>query len=377
MKTDASIISLALALAWVGVGCSGPMGPAGPAGTSSPGNDRITGHWQYVSGPMVVGATIDQITYLDLNATGSGTLLTHSPNNAINGCGSLVFSVLNEGVVAAILPDFPDQSRATTQFYEYALPSSNELKLTDAFGNVTTFHRATAIPTSATCSPAPVATPVALPQNQAPYYASGLASDSHSLWYSPSGGGALPLNPATGATGTLVSFAGLPWVQAIQGSDFWSDCFCGMNSGMERRTVTGTLVSNFDLSAAPIRRPLSITAASYDGANLWVGGYQSDIQKNILLKLNANVAPPSVLAAIPFDTEIQGMAFKSGHLWSLTQYVGPELVDVDPATGAVRASYTLPRGFYYQGLAALNGVLYALRFNRSATAYDILPIPGL
>jgi hypothetical protein len=386
MKTIVSIITLSLALVGVGVGCSGSpgsggaAGAAGPAGTSVPGNERVAGHWQYVSGPMVAGANIDKINYLDLAANGSGMLFTSSRTNGINGCGSIVFSVLSETVVAASIPDFPDDSGVATQFYEYALPSPNALTLTDAFGNATTFQRANSIPQSAMCPAVQAGTPLAIPDNQQPNYASGLASDAFSLWYSPNAGGALPINPTTGATGTLVSFTGggqYQWVQALQGSDFWATCWCGGNTDMQRRSSAGALVSSFDLSAAPIHRQLSIEAASYDGANLWVGGYQYDIRKDMLLKLNANVSPPTVLAAISFDSRIQGMAFKSGHLWILTRYVGPELLDVDPATGTVRASYTLPHGFYYHGLTALNGKLYALRSNNSETVFDILPISGL
>jgi hypothetical protein len=97
----------------------------------------------------------------------------------------------------------------------------------------------------------------------------------------------------------------------------------------------------------------------------------------VLLKLNANVSPPTVLAAIPFDAQILGMAFKSGDLWILTRYVGRELLAVDPATGTVRATYALPRGPDYRGLTVLAGKLYALRANPSRITYDILPIPGL
>ena len=383
MKTNVSIIALALSLVGVGVGCSGSPGSAGAAGAAgagAPGNDRVAGHWQYVSGPMVAGANIDKINYLDLAVNGSGMLFTSSLTNGINGCGSIVFSVLSETVVAASIPDFPDDNGVATQFYEYALTSQNALTLTDAFGNATTFQRASSIPQSATCPPAPAGTPMLIPDNQQPNYASGLASDAFSLWYSPNSGGALPMNPATGVLGTLVSFTGggqFQWVQALQGSDFWATCWCGNNSEMQRRTSAGVLVSSFDLSAAPIHRQLNIEAASYDGANLWVGGYQYDIRKDMLLKLNANVSPPVQLAAISFDAQIQGMAFKSGHLWILTRYVGPELLDVDPATGTVRASYTLPHGFYYRGLTALNGKLYALRSHNSESVFDILPISGL
>ena len=383
MKTHVRVVCVALALAVAGIhvacGGAGPAGPAGPPGSNAPGNDRIAGEWHYVSGPMVAGAAIDRINYLELAAEGSGTLFTSSPTG-INGCGSVVFAVLSDTTVAATLPDFPDSNRSTVQFYRYALPSPDALALTDAFGNVTSFQRAAAVPVSATCPPAPLANAVSVPANQQPGYPSGLASDGTSLWYSPANGGALPLNPATGTTGTLVNFVGgggFQWVQAIQGSDFWITCWCGHNSYMERHSSTGALVSSFDLSAAPTSRDINIYAASYDGSNLWVGGYQGNIQKNMLLKLNANVSPPVVLAAYPFDARIDGMAFKSGGMWILTEYVGPTLVKIDPAMGTVRATYALPHGFYYRGLTALHGNLYALRSNSERTTYEVLPIAGL
>jgi len=127
--------------------------------------------------------------------------------------------------------------------------------------------------------------------------------------------------------------------------------------------------------AAPTRRDIDIFAASYDGSNLWVGGYQGSLQKNMLLKLNANVSPPVVLAAYPFEAQIDGMAFRPGELWILTEYVGPTLVKLDPATGAVRATYALPHGFSYKGLTALHGNLYAIRWINSR--YEVLPIVGL
>lgn len=381
MKINVSVLGLAMALVGMELACggAGPVGPVGPPGPGAPGNDQIAGEWHYLSGPMVTGAAIDRINYLELAAEGSGTLFTSSPTG-INGCGSVVFAVLSDTTVAATLPDFPDSHRSTVQFYRYARPSPDALALTDAFGNVTSFQRAASVPPSLTCPSAPVANAVSVPANQQPNAVSGLANDGTSLWYSPASGGALPFNPATGTTGTLVNFAGggqFQWVQAIQGSDFWITCWCGRNSYMQRWSSTGALVSSFDLSAAPTSRDISIEAASYDGSNLWVGGFQYSVQKNMLLKLNANVSPPVVLAAFPFDAQVDGMAFKSGELWILTEYVGPTLVKLDPATGTVRATYALPRGFAYRGLAALHGNLYALRSNSARTTYEVLPIAGL
>ena len=100
-------------------GPAGPSGPAGPAGSDgspgqmgsagAPGNggvgdDVVAGHWQYVSGPMVEGASIDTIEYLELGLDGSGTLFTRSPIG-INGCGPLTFAVLDPvlGVGAWVL----------------------------------------------------------------------------------------------------------------------------------------------------------------------------------------------------------------------------------------------------------------------------------
>src|SRR5215472_12903973 len=171
MKIHLHVVGLALAVAVVGVqvacGGAGPAGPAGPPGSSAPGNDRIAGEWQYVSGPMVSGATIDRISYLELSAAGTGTLFTRSPTG-INGCGSVVFAVLSDTTVAATLSDFPDSNSSTVQFYRYALPSPDALALTDAFGNVTSFQRAAGVPASATCPPAPLANAVSLPANQLP-----------------------------------------------------------------------------------------------------------------------------------------------------------------------------------------------------------------
>jgi hypothetical protein len=248
-------------VAAIGVGCGGSAGPpgaSGPPGSSVPGNDRIAGHWQYVSGPLIAGATIDRISYLDLAVEGSGALFTRSASNGINGCGSVVFAVLSDTIVAASLPDFPAQNSVATQFYRYALPSSNMLTLTDAFGNATTFQRATAIPSSVMCPPVPSATPIAIQDNQ-PSDRSGLASDGTTLWYSPNSGGARALNPLTGATGPSVSFGTgqFQWMQAIQGSDFWITCGCGkrqLHAAPDRDRHVGQQLRSLGHTDQPARR---------------------------------------------------------------------------------------------------------------------------
>ena len=66
-------LAASLMLAACGNDSSGPSGPR---------NDKVAGHWQYVSGPMVVGAAVDNLSYLELTASGAGTLYTNSPKRA-------------------------------------------------------------------------------------------------------------------------------------------------------------------------------------------------------------------------------------------------------------------------------------------------------
>src|SRR4051794_12901833 len=82
-------------------GCVGADGPPGSAGSDSvrPGNDRVSGGWQYVSGPLVTGAKIDAIRYANLVVDGTGTVFVTSPGG-IKGCAPVTFAVLDESVVA-------------------------------------------------------------------------------------------------------------------------------------------------------------------------------------------------------------------------------------------------------------------------------------
>ena len=375
MMRAGSVVSV-LACLGLAAGCSGS------SGTSEPQNDKIAGHWQFVSGPMVVGASIDKINYLELTPSGAGTLYTNSLNDGINGCGSVAFAVLSDTTVAFDLPDFPDASNVATQFYQYAQPSADHLTLTDVFGNVTTFQRTASIPNSAICPSSTTASPIVFPANQQPDSRSALGNDTSLVCYTPNAtAGAISLNPTNGATGALVSFVSpgqYQYVVALQGSDFWISCWCGSNSSLQRRRNNGTLVSSFDLSAAPINRDINIYAASYDGSNLWVGGYQYSIGKNVILKLNADVSPPTVLSVINFDAPINGLAFKGGELWVLANYVGPVLINVNTTTGVAKATYKLPRGNIYRSLAILGNAFYALRSNNyHYSTSDILPITGL
>ena len=361
-------LAASLMLAACGKDSSGPSGPR---------NDKVAGHWQYVSGPMVVGAAVDNLSYPELTASGAGTLYTNSPKgHGINGCGAISFAALSDTIVAFNIPDFPDDRGVVTQFYQYALPNADGLTLTDSLGNVTTYKRATQIPASVTCQPVPVATPIAIPDALRPNY-QGLATDATNLWFSPNNGGAVPLNPTNGTTGGQITFpvAGqYQFVIAVQGTDFWLMCWCGNNTSLQRRKLNGTLVSSFDLSAAPINRQFFIRAASHDGANLWVAGYDYNLKKYQLLKLNAEVSPPTVLQAINFDAPVDGLAFKGGDPWVLSYYVGPVLVDLNTA-GVAKTTNALPRGSYYRGLVTVGNTFYAVRFNSSNA--DILPIPGL
>ncbi len=364
-------------------GMNGSNGSNGMNGSGAVSNDVVAGHWQWVSGPMVTGAALDSLQYLELAADGSGTLYEQAPYG-FNGCNALTFAVLDDTVVAMNLPDLAADG-ATEQFYRYALPAQDTLTLTDSYGLVTAYQRTAAIPAQATCPAVTAGSPVLI-QGDQPGDFSGLAADATSLWYTRTAGGLVALDPTTGATSPAIDLGPIQlqqyqWVLAIQGSDFWVDCACGSNTGLHRLTSTGQLVTSVDVEPPTTTDSLGLQSGGFDGGHLWVSGYDYLFAQSKLLELDTTTSPATTLASYEISGTYMppwGIVFEGGTLWLGIDYVGPELVGLDPTTGTVVATHDLPRDrARYRGLAVQGGTVYALRSNEQYTSSDILPITGL
>src|SRR2546430_1438252 len=66
----------------------------GGGGASGPKESALAGAWQWTSGPLVAGIPWGTIRYLQLDAAGSGTLLSSTPSQSLPYCLPLLYAVL-------------------------------------------------------------------------------------------------------------------------------------------------------------------------------------------------------------------------------------------------------------------------------------------
>lgn len=341
-------------------GSAGATGSAGSAGANQPGDDVLAGHWRYVSGPLIVSAGFDTIDALELSADASGTLFEHSPAG-LHACAPVEFAVLDDQVVEMDITQV-----SLPHLLRYARPDADTLVLVDTDGGPTTFTRIDAIPDDITCAIASIATSAPLATPPSEY--TNLASDGASLWYTPASGGAVTVDPATGADGSAISFpdAG-DYLTAVQGSAFWVNPL-GFSPDLELVDTTGHQLGSLTLdpSGRGQREVFATASDPTDGQSLWVSlldRTQSPEVEVVEQLVDPLDDPTRVGVTLHLGAVTSAMTFANGELWLVVQYVGWQLVEVNPATGAIVGAFRLPDPgtSFYQGLAVLDGVVVALR----------------
>ncbi|HVO29633.1 MAG TPA: hypothetical protein VMV18_02815 [bacterium] len=353
MNRNRTLLSLAFA-AFLSTGCSG-----GNSTVSEATSAKVAGHWQYQSGPLLNGAQLGTVTWLDADKSGAATILAKAPLHGTIGCASAVIAVLNDTVLSLQTPTVFGNVGNTTYFL-YAV-TADTLTLTDADQNVTTFKKAASIPAADQCTALTSSAVITIPAASQATTRTSLGSDGTRLWWTNAAEDSwVPFNPVTSSAGALAPAGNYRFVIAMQGSDFWDDCFCGGGNDLERFTSAGVLVDSFDTQVAPISHYIDIRAGTWDGSRLWIAG-NDDANQSAILKVNSDAEPDTLDSFITTDGDVTGVAFVGTKLYVTTYFLGPVLVELDPATGDALTTWRFPANFPdVYGLAAIGTKLYAL-----------------
>jgi hypothetical protein len=342
------IAFLAVAAAWLagGEAASAVVGCQTAGGkltlrpdACKPGKERLafdagadpTGVWRWASGPPV-----------HRRQRSAGTL----------DCRDLAYARSLSGSLTV------DAYGAGAEVWQGRVAGPDALELTDASGALTRFERASAVEAAFEC--------VELPETRRftglpkPNYWTGLAYDGTSLWYEAEAGGVYPVDPATGNVGTPASLvAPFTHVHAVQGGDFWTHCACGGSREAWRVTAAGVFVDEVR-PGSDFGSELSVDAIARDdvGAALWLYGYSYEAQTRRLLQVQSDLEPDVLLASVDVGFYVRALTWDGSALFGLQ---GTTLYRIDPLTGLVTATYTLPDSTVeWYGVAAANGELWVV-----------------
>ena len=301
--------------------------------------------------------------FLTLETDGRGRVNLENESSGALLCAEFPWA---RGASPAITLDLTRVQFQSTRVLRTALPSDDELRLTDNLGVTLVFSRASAVPADAQCG--------TLVEQQRftglprPSSISGLAYDGTSLWYSDdTGSTAYPVDPATGAVGTPVDVFG--YVHAAQAGDFWTHCWCGSNDEAKRVSPGGSTVDT--VTATELGESIGIRALAFDAAAgaLWISGRSNDsFNEGRLARAITDGEPDFLQMSGPFDTRLAALAFDGTVLWGLTEDSPRTVVRIHPLNGNAEASFTVPDATVeWYGIASVGGQLFLLG---SSTAGD-------
>lgn len=261
------------------------------------------------------------------------------------------------GASPAITLDLTRVQFQSTRVLRTALPTDDELRLTDNLGVTLVFSRASTVPADAQCG--------TLVEQQRftglprPSSLSGLAYDGTSLWYSDQNAAtAYPVDPATGAVGTSVD-VGFGFVHAAQAGDFWTHCWCGSNDEAKRVSPGGSTVDT--VTATELEESINIRALAFDAAAgaLWISGRSNESGEGRLARAITDGEPDVLQMSGPFATSLAALAFDGSVLWGLTEDSPRSVVRIHPLNGNADASFMVPDlTVEWYGIASVGGQLF-------------------
>jgi hypothetical protein len=327
------------------------------------------GIWEFTGGNLYEDYSLEA-EYLVLDPDGSGRVNLSGGDGPVLSCGTLRYSV--GAGQSLVVDDFG--FLLGTRVFGYELEGDSTLKLVDAVGRTASFERASAVDPEKECGKLVEQKLFkALPDPNQP---SGLVFDGNDLYYNEDGGSYLvPIDPVTGAPGTRLPFDGGNVHAAAPVGDFWTHCACGGNGEAMRVTRNGQTVDTIQ-TWIELGEGIGIEAIASEPATgvVWLFGWTEDDQGR-LLKVDASGEPDVLLEAFDLDASITGMSFGGNALWAL-DWNGPSVLRIDPATGAVNATFLLPdRYASWRSIAAVGRTLFVAGEHLDDGALLMLDMP--
>jgi hypothetical protein len=333
------------------------------------GGADATGIWEFTGGTLFED-TGYAAEFLVLEPDGSGRLNLSSGDGPALTCGPLRYSV--GASQSLVLDDFG--LALGTRVFGFELEGDDRLELVDAVGRRASFERASAVDPDRDCGDlVKQALHKGLPDPQQ----AGLVFDGTALYYGEDSENALvAVDPATGTAGGLLRYQGNYVHAAASGGDFWTYCGCGENEEAIRTNRDGDQTVDTVETGVELREEIGIEAIASDPVTgvLWLFGWTDESQGR-LLKVDASGEPDVLLAAFDLDASITGLSFGGNALWAMNSY-GQTLMRIDPATGAVTATFLLPdRSANWRSIAAVDDQLFLLGDRVDQGALLVIEMP--
>lgn len=354
-----------------------PMpGASDPDPTPSPGQPnppekpvdvpRVTGVWERTNGNFLDYETFGRdLEYLVFSDTGVVTVIVREPESNILMCFESLFSRLSDDALFISNGGSQTEGIRGSQIVFFSMADDDSLELIDdTRGTLTTFRRAAELPEESQCGT--LIETGRFDGYPEPHYATGLAFDGTSLFYTADSNDILPIDPTTGAVGTPITLAtGSRFVQAVQSDDFWLNCYCSTAEFIKRRTRAGTDVDI--VTSAELGMEFFAKAAAFDESEkiLYVlGEDESAGRASTILKVNAESEPDVLLDAAPLGYfNIDAATMHDGALFAVLGYP-QQIVQIDPATLKAVKSFAIPTEFIeWYGIASVGDDLVMLGEN--------------
>ncbi len=331
----------------------------------------VLGIWEFSSGSLSWYAEEASIALdvLVFEAGGEATAYSSDPNSNAVSCAQPLVYLVEDDVLAVQSP----VGLVGAGLYVVAHPDNDTLEFTDLTGQTARFTRVSAVSANLICETLTIANTYNLPGTEI-NGPTGLAYDgTNTLWFTNDDYEFVPFDITTGTAGAAVTpvfgFGSFQQIHAIEGSDYWLHCYCGLNEEARRHTTAGVLVDSVNTNT-DLGNSVDIESMAVDtsGGILWIQGRHNTNKTELLLRVDSGAEPDVLLDSFTFGVEARGLTWDGTRLWGVVRPGGisQTIVQIDPTNGEITATYRNPSlALSLSGIAAVGSDLYVIGSDRS------------
>ena len=337
----------------------------------------LSGSWQLTAGAFDDGANFGgtDFEFLSLDASGGGGMFTQPGDDDVDGCVGFTYAVLNANVVTFDIGTYGTHPHARgvhssisggvvrgtsgvsignadgeTVVLQFNLVDANTLTLSDSNGVSSSFTRIDSLG-PVVCAAMNIPQQVfAVDENEESQQPSSAAvvTDGTSVWFPTAAGTLQQFDPVTGDAGTSIANSQLPLT--MQDGDFWLNVDQGTTATLVRMTQAGDIVDTLDLTtfSSDFQQDPYINGAATDGSTMWVIG--TDLEAagaNAIYAIDMTSDPRSLISTTVLTDDFLAsnecsITFANGELWMLGSNLTPALLEIDPTSGGVVQTYSIP-----------------------------------